>query len=434
METIIEKINKKTLKIGVIGLGYVGIPLASEFLENGFNVLGVDIDEEKINSLNKGESYINHISSDFLKKHLNISFKVTSDLSLISSVDVIILCLPTPLDKMNNPNMDYVFGTIESISPYLVKNQTLVLESTTYPGTTSEDIYPILKNLGFQVGEDFFLVYSPEREDPGNKKYTTKEIPKIVSGHTSQCLKLGSLIYKNIVNQVVEVSSTQTAELTKLLENIHRAVNIGLVNEMKVISDGLDIDIYEVIDAAATKPFGFTPYYPGPGIGGHCIPIDPFYLTWKAKQKGIDTKFIELAGSINNQMPIRVVNEVITLLERHNLNIKESKILILGLAYKKDVDDMRESPSLTIMEELEEKVRVVNYSDPFIPKMPKTRKYNKSKESIEISRKNLQDHDIIIIATDHSKFDYSLIKEYSSIVLDTRGVYRSIDSNNIFRA
>ena len=434
METIIEKINKKTLKIGVIGLGYVGIPLASEFLENGFNVLGVDIDEEKINSLNKGESYINHISSDFLKKHLNISFKVTSDLSLISSVDVIILCLPTPLDKMNNPNMDYVFGTIESISPYLVKNQTLVLESTTYPGTTSEDIYPILKNLGFQVGEDFFLVYSPEREDPGNKKYTTKEIPKIVSGHTSQCLKLGSLIYKNIVNQVVEVSSTQTAELTKLLENIHRAVNIGLVNEMKVISDGLDIDIYEVIDAAATKPFGFTPYYPGPGIGGHCIPIDPFYLTWKAKQKGIDTKFIELAGSINNQMPIRVVNEVITLLERHNLNIKESKILILGLAYKKDVDDMRESPSLTIMEELEEKVRVVNYSDPFIPKMPKTRKYNKSKESIEISRKNLQDHDLIIIATDHSKFDYSLIKEYSSIVLDTRGVYRSIDSNNIFRA
>ena len=434
METIIEKINEKTLKIGVIGLGYVGIPLASEFLENGFNVLGVDIDEEKINSLNKGESYINHISSDFLKKHLNISFKVTSDLSLISSVDVIILCLPTPLDKMNNPNMDYVFGTIESISPYLVKNQTLVLESTTYPGTTSEDIYPILKNLGFQVGEDFFLVYSPEREDPGNKKYTTKEIPKIVSGHTSQCLKLGSLIYKNIVNQVVEVSSTQTAELTKLLENIHRAVNIGLVNEMKVISDGLDIDIYEVIDAAATKPFGFTPYYPGPGIGGHCIPIDPFYLTWKAKQKGIDTKFIELAGSINNQMPIRVVNEVITLLERHNLNIKESKILILGLAYKKDVDDMRESPSLTIMEELEEKVRVVNYSDPFIPKMPKTRKYNKSKESIEVSRKNLQDHDLIIIATDHSKFDYSLIKEYSSIVLDTRGVYRSIDSNNIFRA
>ena len=434
METIIEKINEKTLKIGVIGLGYVGIPLASEFLENGFNVLGVDIDEEKINSLNKGESYINHISSDFLKKHLNITFKVTSDLSLISSVDVIILCLPTPLDKMNNPNMDYVFGTIESISPYLVKNQTLVLESTTYPGTTSEDIYPILKNLGFQVGEDFFLVYSPEREDPGNKKYTTKEIPKIVSGHTSQCLKLGSLIYKNIVNQVVEVSSTQTAELTKLLENIHRAVNIGLVNEMKVISDGLNIDIYEVIDAAATKPFGFTPYYPGPGIGGHCIPIDPFYLTWKAKQKGIDTKFIELAGSINNQMPIRVVNEVITLLERHNLNIKESKILILGLAYKKDVDDMRESPSLTIMEELEEKVRVVNYSDPFIPKMPKTRKYNKSKESIEVSRKNLQDHDLIIIATDHSKFDYSLIKEYSSIVLDTRGVYRSIDSNNIFRA
>mgnify|MGYP001164163837 CR=1 FL=1 len=434
MEKIVEKIDNKSLRVGIIGLGYVGIPLASEFLTNGFNVLGVDIDQEKINSLNNGQSYINHISSDFLKEHLNISFKVTSDLSLIRSVDVIILCLPTPLDEKNNPNMDYVFGTIESISPYLVKNQTLVLESTTYPGTTSEDIYPILKNLGFKVGEDFFLVYSPEREDPGNKDFKTNEIPKIVSGHTPQCLELGKLIYGNIVNRVVEVSSTQTAELTKLLENIHRAVNIGLVNEMKVISDGLGVDIYEVIDAAATKPFGFTPYYPGPGIGGHCIPIDPFYLTWKAKQKGIDTQFIELAGSINNQMPVRVVNEALRLLKSNNINEKESKILILGLAYKKDVDDMRESPSIRIMKELEERVKEVNYSDPFIPKMPKTRKYNRIKDSIELSKENLQSHDLVIIATDHSQFDYSLIKEFSSIVLDTRGVYRSLDSKNIFRA
>jgi UDP-N-acetyl-D-glucosamine dehydrogenase len=434
MKEVIYKINNKTLKIGIIGLGYVGIPLASEFLKNGFKVSGFDTDEEKINSLKNGSSYINHISSDFLKEHMNINFDVSKDVSMIKNVDVIILCLPTPLDEKNNPNMEYVFGTIKSISPFLVKNQTLILESTTYPGTTSEEIYPMIEKLGFNVGKDFFLVYSPEREDPGNKDFKTNKIPKIVSGHTSNCLYVGSSIYEKIVNEVVQVSSTQTAELTKLLENIHRAVNIGLVNEMKIISDGLGIDIYEVIDAAATKPFGFTPYYPGPGIGGHCIPIDPFYLTWKAKQKGIETQFIELAGTINNQMPLRVADEALNLLKKNNLNQKKSKILILGLAYKKDVDDMRESPSIRIMEELERFVDKVDYSDPYIPNMPKTRRYSSSKQSIEVKKDNLRQYDLVIIATDHSEFNYSLIKESSSMILDTRGVYRSIDSDNIFRA
>tara|TARA_A200000113_G_scaffold217545_1_gene224065 strand:+ start:606 stop:1910 length:1305 start_codon:yes stop_codon:yes gene_type:complete len=434
MKEVIYKINNKTSKIGIIGLGYVGIPLASEFLKNGFKVLGFDTDEEKINSLKNGSSYINHISSDFLKEHMNINFDVSKDVSMIKNVDVIILCLPTPLDEKNNPNMEYVFGTIKSISPFLLKNQTLILESTTYPGTTSEEIYPMIEKLGFNVGKDFFLVYSPEREDPGNKDFKTNEIPKIVSGHTSNCLYVGSSIYEKIVNEIVQVSSTQTAELTKLLENIHRAVNIGLVNEMKIISDGLGIDIYEVIDAAATKPFGFTPYYPGPGIGGHCIPIDPFYLTWKAKQKGIETQFIELAGTINNQMPLRVADEALNLLKKNKLNQKKSKILILGLAYKKDVDDMRESPSIRIMEELERFVDKVDYSDPYIPNMPKTRRYSSSKQSIEVKKDNLRQYDLVIIATDHSEFNYSLIKESSSMILDTRGVYRSIDSDNIFRA
>tara|TARA_B100000989_G_scaffold151108_1_gene112696 strand:- start:33839 stop:35143 length:1305 start_codon:yes stop_codon:yes gene_type:complete len=434
MKEVIYKINNRTLKIGIIGLGYVGIPLASEFLENGFKVLGFDTDEEKINSLKKGISYISHISSDFLREHMNVNFDVSKDISMIKNVDVIILCLPTPLDKKNNPNMEFVFGTIKSISPFLVKNQTIILESTTYPGTTSEEIYPMIRKLGFNVGKDFFLVYSPEREDPGNKDFKTSEIPKIVSGHTSNCLKVGTSIYEKIVNEIVEVSSTQTAELTKLLENIHRAVNIGLVNEMKIISAGLGIDIYEVIDAASTKPFGFTPYYPGPGIGGHCIPIDPFYLTWKAKQKGIETQFIELAGFINNQMPLRVVEEALNLLKKNNLNQNKSKILILGLAYKKDVDDMRESPSIRIMEELERFVLKVDYSDPFIPNMPKTRRYKRPKQSIEVIKDNLREYDLVIIATDHSEFNYSLIKESSSMILDTRGVYRSIDANNIFRA
>ncbi len=434
MKNLQQNITSKDAKIGIIGLGYVGLPLVASFLKQGFNVIGIDIDKHKIDQLLKGNSYISHIGPSFLAEHVGKSLKVSTDISIIQEVDVIILCLPTPLKTNKEPDMSYVFNTIDRAIPFLREGQALSLESTTYPGTTSEDIYKKLKINGFIPGENFSLIYSPEREDPGNENFNTQTIPKIVSGHTKSCLVIGKAIYSQIVDKVISVSSTQTAELTKLLENIHRAVNIGLVNEMKIVAEELGIDIYEVIDAASTKPFGFTPYYPGPGIGGHCIPIDPFYLTWKAKQYGVHTKFIELAGEINSHMPYRVVERALIILKNKSIDLKKAKILILGIAYKKDVDDIRESPSLIIMDLLEEKGPTVDYSDPFIASFPNTRKYNFERDSIEINKQNLQKYDLVILCTDHTSFDYNLILKESIDLLDTRGIYRDINLTNLHKA
>ncbi len=364
-----------------------------------------------------------------LKKN---GFTTTIDFSEIKNIDIIIICVPTPLGVHNEPDLSYIRGTLKSISKFLRKNQLLILESTTYPGTTEEEIIPVIENLKFIIGEDFFVGYSPEREDPGNKVFTTKTIPKIVSGHTPSCLEATNQLYSEIIDTTVKVSSTKIAEMAKILENIHRAVNIGLMNELKVLSEKMDIDIYEVIKAAATKPFGFTPYYPGPGLGGHCIPIDPFYLTWKAKEIGMNTRFIELAGEINTSMPAYVFQKVYEALNSKGKPISGSKILVLGLSYKKNIDDLRESPSLQIIQFLIENGSKVFYSDPYFEKIPKTRKYNFDLSNTSINPKLLKTMDLVILATDHDKFDYDSIVKYSELIVDTRGRYKK--SSKVFKA
>ena len=359
---------------------------------------------------------------------VNDGFKATLDFSKIAEVDVIIICVPTPLGIHNEPDLSYIHSTLENIKPHYKENQLLILESTTYPGTTEEEIVPVIENAGFSIGENFFIGYSPEREDPGNKNFTTQTIPKIVSGVTENCLGLTKTLYDQIVDQTVPVSSTRVAEMTKILENIHRAVNIGLVNELKMVTDKMDIDIYEVINAAATKPFGFTPYYPGPGLGGHCIPIDPFYLSWKAKEIGMNARFIELAGEINTAMPNYVVQKVAEALNSVGKAINGSKILLLGLAYKKNVDDLRESPSLELMDNLIKKGAKVEYSDPYFEAIPHTRKHQFELRSKKIDSDLLQSVDLVILATDHDKFNYELIEKESPIIIDTRGKFsNSID-------
>ena len=332
---LLTKLINKTAVIGIVGLGYVGLPLSIRFSSVGYKVIGFDIDNSKIKNLNKKKSYISHIEDEVIKKLKAKKFIATSNFEKIRDIDILILCVPTPLKGKNNPDLSFVINTLKSSLPYLKKGQAISLESTTYPGTTEEIVLPLLKKLKLGVGKDLFIIYSPEREDPGNKNFSTKNIPKIVGGVTPECLEVGIELYKYIIDKIVPVSSTKVAEMTKILENIHRAVNIGLVNEMKIVADKMNINIYEVINAAATKPFGFTPYYPGPGLGGHCIPIDPFYLTWKAKQLGVETKFIELAGEINNSMPRYVVNKSLKYLKKSNIDVKKAKILILGIAYKK---------------------------------------------------------------------------------------------------
>jgi UDP-N-acetyl-D-glucosamine dehydrogenase len=427
-----SKIHNRDACIAVIGLGYVGLPLAIRFSEEGFKVIGFDIDKEKVNLLNSGKSYIKHIKEDDISTMSNNGFTATTDFSEITNVDVIIICVPTPLGVHNEPDLSYIHATLENIKPYLKENQLLVLESTTYPGTTEEEMVPMIDSAGYKIGENFFIGYSPEREDPGNKNFTTKTIPKVVSGVTQNCLGLTKTLYDQIVDKTVPVSSPKVAEMTKILENIHRAVNIGLVNELKMVADKMDIDIYEVINAASTKPFGFTPYYPGPGLGGHCIPIDPFYLTWKAKEMGMNTRFIELAGEINTLMPHYVVQKVGEALNSVSKAIKGSKILVLGLAYKKNVDDSRESPSLKIMDILMKKGADVQYSDPYMPTAPKTRKFKFDLTSVKLTPNNIKEFDIVIISTDHDSFDYKLIQKNSLMVLDTRG--RLIKKENTFFA
>ncbi len=428
-----KNVRNREKNIAIIGLGYVGLPLALTFSENNFSVIGIDIDQKKITKLNNKESYLKHISANRVKNAINSKKLIpTSDFSFVESCIGVILCVPTPLNKNREPDLRYIEKTLHSIKSFLKKGQLLSLESTTYPGTTEEVLMSQIKNLGFKIGEDFFLVYSPEREDPGNKKYTTASIPKVIGGITTNCRDMGIELYSKVIKTLVPVSSTRAAETTKLLENIHRAVNIGLVNELKILSDKMGIDLYEVIDAASTKPFGFTAYYPGPGLGGHCIPIDPFYLTWKAREYGMNTKFIELAGEINASMPKYVLEKVFNALNERSQSIKNSKILVLGLSYKKNIDDIRESPSLEIIDLLLKKGAIVKYNDPFIPKMPKVRMYNLQIDSIEINENILNSFDCVLLLTDHDIFPYEMIRNNSRLIIDTRG--RFTCSKNIIKA
>jgi len=434
---LLEKIKNKKVYIGIIGLGYVGLPLAREFLNKGFKVIGFDIDKEKVAKINKGESYIKHIDSEFIKKYVfSNSFSATNDFSRLKEVDVIIICVPTPIGKHYEPDLSFVLNTTKTITQHLRKGQLVILESTTYPGTTEEEILPILSNTGLKIGKDFFLGYSPEREDPGNKKFSTATIPKVVSGITEKCLALVNELYKHIVIQTVPVSSPRVAEATKILENIYRAVNIALVNELKIIFERMGIDIWEVIEAAKTKPFGFQAFYPGPGLGGHCIPIDPFYLTWKAKEYDIHTRFIELAGEVNSSMPYYVVEKTIKALNTNNIPIKGAKILLIGVAYKPDVDDMRESPALKIMDLLEKEGARVDYHDPYIPVLPKTRKYQFEKSSVPLTLQNIAQYDAVVITTNHSNIDYNLIAEKAKLIIDTRNALKikGIQKGKVWKA
>ncbi len=431
---LLSRIKDNTSVIGIIGLGYVGLPLALRFVEVGYRVVGFDIDKTKIEILKSGKSYIKHLPAslilDSIKKNL---FEVTTDFSKATGVDALIICVPTPLNKYREPDLSYIINTIESLLPFLRPGQVISLESTTYPGTTDEELLPRIESTGLIVGKEVFLVYSPEREDPGNQNFAIQNTPKICSGITSDCLQVGVALYSKIVNRVVQVSSTRVAEMTKLLENIHRAVNIGLVNELKIVADAMGIDIWEVIDAAATKPFGFTPYYPGPGLGGHCIPIDPFYLTWKAREYGLNTHFIELAGEVNKNISDWIISKVVDALNELGLPLKGAKVLVLGIAYKKNIGDTRESPSVVLMEKLKKKGAVVVYSDPYVPIFPKMREHHFNLSSVDITPNSLSGYDCVIIATNHDDFDYKLIREHASLIVDTRGVYRE-PFNNVVKA
>lgn len=422
-KTLIQKFNDRSATIGIVGLGYVGLPLMLRYCEVGYKVIGFDIDQSKVDSLRQGKSYIEHIPGHAIERAVAKGFVATTDFSRTSEADALILCVPTPLNKYREPDLSFVLDTTDSLVPHLRSGQVVSLESTTYPGTTDEELLPRVESRGLKAGKDIFLVFSPEREDPGNPNFTTRTIPKVCGGYTPACLEVGIALYGQVIDKVVPVSSTRAAELTKLLENIHRAVNIGLVNEMKIVADKMGIDIHEVIRAAATKPFGFVPYYPGPGLGGHCIPIDPFYLTWKAREYGVHTRFIELAGEVNSSMPDYVVAKVAAALNSAKKAINGSRILVLGIAYKKNVDDMRESPSVMLMEKLRDLGAAIAYSDPHIPVFPKMREHQFDLSSITLTKQNLADFDCVLLATDHDKFDYTMIKESAKLIVDSRGRY-----------
>ena len=420
---VIKRIQSTKATIGVVGLGYVGLPLALRFAEANFKVVGFDVDVLKARTIAARKSYFSHIPDERVKLAVDNGFVVTTEMSQCANVDVIIICVPTPLGKHQEPDLSFVTGTMDALAPFLREGQLISLESTTYPGTTEEEIVPRVQEQGLRVGEDIFVVYSPEREDPGNQSFKTQTIPKVVGGHSEACLTVGTALYKAVIDKVIPVSSTRTAEMTKLLENIHRAVNIGLVNELKVVADKMGMDIYEVINAAASKPFGFTPYYPGPGLGGHCIPIDPFYLTWKAKEYGVNTRFIELAGEVNSGMPSWVVGKLEDALNKRGLAVNGSNILLLGIAYKKDTSDTRESPGLRIMAMLKDKGANVTYHDPYVPQIPALRDYDLTGESVLIADKTITDQDCILVCTDHANVDYDKFKRLSSLIVDTRGVF-----------
>ena len=425
LEQLTTRLRERTAVIGIIGLGYVGLPLTLRYAEAGFRVLGIDIDGAKVERLNRGESYINHIAAADIAHAREGGFEATADFTRAGEPDALIICVPTPLNAYREPDLSFVLDTTEALLPFMRPGQILSLESTTYPGTTDEELRPRLESRGFAIGQDLFLVFSPEREDPGNPDFHTRTIPKVCGGVTPACLEAGIALYSPAIDRVVPVSSTRAAELTKLLENIHRAVNIGLVNEMKIIADRMQIDIHEVIRAAATKPFGFTPYYPGPGLGGHCIPIDPFYLTWKARQYGLHTRFIELAGEINSDMPHWVVGKLTDALNLRGKAVMGSRVLVLGIAYKKDVEDMRESPSVELMEILRAKGAVVEYADPHVPVFPRMREHHFDLRSVELTPQRIASYDVVLVATAHSAFDYELVRQYAALIVDTRGVYQA---------
>ena len=425
---LIKKIKHKKIIVGIVGLGYVGLPLALACCKNGFKTIGFDIDKDKIEKINLGISYIKQI------KNINIPSKkkihATDNFSVIKNCDLIILCVPTPLSKNLNPDLSYLKKTIKSISPFINSKKLISLESTSYPGTTYEELVSKFK-LKFNIGKNLFICYSPEREDPGNKQYKTIDVPKIISGHTKNCLEVGKIFYSSIFKKLEPVSSTGTAEFTKLLENIYRAVNIGLVNEMKIIADLMKLDIYEIIKAAATKPFGFKAFYPGPGTGGHCIPIDPFYMSWKAKKLGYDPRFIKNSGIVNNKISTWIVNKVIKVLKIKKIDLAKSKILIIGVAYKKNVDDTRESPAFPIIQKLQMKKIKISYHDPYVQEIPKIRHYNLKLKSIKLSKKNIKKFSAVIIVTDHDNIKYSLIEKNSKIIFDSRGsFYRKKNYSN----
>lgn len=425
-----DKISNKSAVIGIIGMGYVGLPLMLRFAEAGYKVLGLDVDQSKIQKLLAGQSYIKHIPSDAIKIVVDAGlFDGTTDFSRAGEADALIICVPTPLNKYREPDLSFVLNSTDSVVPHLRPGQIISLESTTYPGTTDEELLPRVESRGLKVGKDIFLAFSPEREDPGNENFSTRTIPKVCGGVTPACLEVGLALYGAVIDRVVSVSSTRAAEMTKLLENIHRAVNIGLVNELKIVCDAMSIDIREVIDAAATKPFGFTPYYPGPGLGGHCIPIDPFYLTWKAREYGLHTRFIELAGEVNTAMPDWVISKLMDALNERGQALKGSKILVLGIAYKKNVDDMRESPSVELMEKLQKKGAMVQYSDPHVPVFPQMREHHFNLSSVALSAETVAEYDCVLIATNHDAFDYDQIRTYSKLIVDTRGAYRGVFEN-----
>ena len=438
---LLEKIENRTYKVGIVGLGYVGLPLAITFVNKGFPVVGFDIDPGKVTKLNNGETYIRHIGANKVKtmKDSGIA-EFTTDFNRIPEVDAIIMCVPTPLDDHREPDMTYVVETTKSVAPHMRKGQLIVLESTTYPGTSDEVIRPICeKATGLKSGEEFYIAYSPEREDPGNPDFETSTIPKVIGGDGADALEIAHALYSSVIVKAVPVSNTRTAEAVKLLENIFRSVNIALVNELKVVFQAMDIDVHEVIDAAATKPFGFMKFTPGPGLGGHCIPIDPFYLTWKAREFGLNTRFIELAGEVNTDMPRYVLNRTLEGLNAHKKSLNGSKVLVIGLAYKPNVDDMRESPTFHIMDLLDKYGASVDFYDPYIPVIGPTREHKHwaGHKSVGWSKDIVSGYDAVIIATNHKDIDYNELSEWSDCIIDTRNSLKDVtprDDKHIWKA
>ncbi|QPN62472.1 nucleotide sugar dehydrogenase [Synechococcus sp. CBW1004] len=423
---LLQRLRSKEARIAVVGLGYVGLPLALSFTESGYSVLGLDIDASKVEALQQGRSYLHHIDDQRVANARSAGLlEATLDVRLAATADALILCVPTPLTRFREPDLSSIHATLEALAIHLRPGQVISLESTTYPGTTEEVLRPRIEARGLKVGEDVFLVYSPEREDPGNASFSTATIPKLIAGSTTTCLEVGLTLYEHVIRDLVPVSSTRSAEFTKLVENIQRAVNIGLMNELKLLADRMNIDLHEVIRAAATKPFGFAPYYPGPGIGGHCVPIDPYFLAWKARELGMHTRFIELAGEINAAMPGHVVRTINDALNQSEKALRGSRILLLGIAYKKNIEDIRESPALEIMEQLQSKGAIVHYSDPYVPIFPPIEKHSFNLRSLPLSAESIAGFDAVVLCTDHDSFDYELILNAAALLIDSRGRYTS---------
>lgn len=427
-----SKISAKTAVIGIIGLGYVGLPLAVEFAKNSFTVLGIDIDKKRVDQLNRSENYITDVSNDSLKQLvLSKKLSATDDFSVLTNIDVVIICVPTPLNKLKDPDVSYILNVLDQLTKYIHTDMLISLESTTYPGTTRDLILPGLEKRGLTVGKDFYLCFSPERVDPGNERYKIKNTPKIIGGITDKCTAIGKLLYESIIETVVPVSSPEAAETVKLLENTFRSINIGLANEVAIMCEKLGVDVWEVIDAAATKPFGFMKFLPGPGLGGHCIPIDPYYLAWKMKTLDYRARFIELAGEINTGMPLHVLELISSGLNQFQKSINGSKILVLGIAYKRDIDDVRESPAIDVMTLLEQGGAQVDYYDSYVPKI----KWNDhDKFCIKIlAAETLHSYDAVVVLTDHSNIDYDLVKSESKVIIDTRNVFSGAKDSKIIR-